>query len=885
MASASESLVQAMDKIAESVVMLDLRDLPGLAALAKGLNGLGASLSAQDGNAGEAAKAAGHLVEQIILEETKEPEKAWDTVVAAVSALQGSVAGRKDVEFPAGLGLKAVASAVTGLKADAGGLPVGVDEDILKAFVDQQLSVLPEIEAGILAVEKGGDGEALAALRRIIHTMKGEAGVVGMNEIQRVCHAMEDCLDSRRGGSSTDTLLKVKDWLDEAVACMAAGAPIPSGDAAIKLLTAEASASSRPAAGKSPAPTKVEAPESPAASPVPEPAAPAVPVADMPGFAVSDPDLARDFVAESREHFELADDGLLTLERDPADKESVAAVFRAFHTIKGVSGFLGLPPISDLAHAAETLLDDVRRGKRTFQGRVSDVTFAALDMLKALVGDLGKVLMTGGSFYARPSLPILLGDLKLVIAGSDAPLHSLADVPSARPEKPASAAAPAAVPAAASAVVNESAAPKPAAPAAGGAGLAEAMHPASEAAVPGAARSSEEGGDGGVKQTVKVDADRLDLLIDNIGELVIAQSIVAQDPEIRGLRDLRVQKNLAHLTKITRALQDMGMSMRMTPIEPTFRKMARLVRDLAKKANKQVEFAMVGKETELDRGMVDKLGDPLVHMIRNSVDHGIEASPEDRRAAGKDPVGHVTLRAFHKGGGIHIAIEDDGRGLNREALIAKGIERGMVKPEDRLSDQEAYSLIFAPGFSTAKQITEISGRGVGMDVVRRNIESLRGNVLIDTVLGKGTTFTLVLPLTMAIIDGMAVKVDSETYIVPTLSVIESMRPTPDMISTVTGKGEMIAFRGHFLPLFRLAKTFRIKGAVQDPCAGIVVVVEDSGRQIGLLVDEILGQQQTVIKSMGDALGIVPGVSGASILADGRPGLILDIGGLVKMARE
>jgi two-component system chemotaxis sensor kinase CheA len=386
-----------------------------------------------------------------------------------------------------------------------------------------------------------------------------------------------------------------------------------------------------------------------------------------------------------------------------------------------------------------------------------------------------------------------------------------------------------------------------------------------------------------VQQTMKIDADKIDLLLDTIGELVIVESIVRQDPAIQESESLSLERNLAQLTKITRSLQDMGMSMRMIPIEGTFRKMARLVRDLSRKSGKQIDFSMQGKETELDKAMVEKLGDPLIHLVRNAVDHGIESSSEERRAAGKSTVGQITLRAYHQGGSIHVEISDDGRGLDREKLAHKAIERGVITTDEGMTDEEVHALIFAPGFSTAQEITDVSGRGVGMDVVKNNIEALRGNIRIDSSPGEGSTFTLVLPLTMAIIEGMTVRLGNERYIIPLLSIIESFRPTRDMIATVTGRGETVPFRGRLLTLFRLSEIFGVDDAEQDPTRAIAVVVEDAGRQMALLVDELLGQNQTVIKSMGEAMGNIQGIAGASIMSDGTPGLIIDVHGLVKLA--
>lgn len=854
-----EEVTKLLNEIAEAAVMLDLSCLPDLAALCKQLRDLAAGCGKLGLARGEqAATKTAALIELIIFEQVPDTGKALGTINDTISALQSLVSGRSDVVFPASLGLDDLTA--SSAPAQSRDLAAGVDDGIFEAFIEQQLSVLPDIENHILAFEKDGSKEHIAALRRLIHTMKGEAGMVGISEIQEVCHKFEDYTDA---GSkvSVDVLFQTKDWLLAAAEARSAGKkePLPAA-----LLEIYKNAS---------APVNVEpAPVAPPPPPPPPPPAETAPAPQVQEEAlkISDPDLTKDFVTEAQEHFEIADQGLLTLESNPADEEAVGAVFRSFHTIKGVSGFLGLTPIGSLAHKAETLFDDVRKGKRKFEGKVADLTFASLDMLKQMVGDLGKALASGRPFQSPAGLRDLINGLEAIISGKVVETQHAAPKPAAA--QPAAAVQAPAAQAPAAEHRPEVAAPVPA-----------QAEPAAAQGEQAAGAAAKDQGESGIQQTVKIDAERLDLLIDTIGELVIAESIVAQDPEIVNLKSLRIEKHLSHLGKITRLLQDMGMAMRMMPVEPTFRKMARLVRDLAKKAGKQIEFSMTGQETEIDRGMVDKLGDPLIHMIRNSVDHGIEASPADRVAAGKDPTGHIQLKAYHKSGNIHIEIVDDGKGIDREAIIAKAIEKGMITSADKMSDREIYGLIFEAGFSTAKQITEISGRGVGMDVVRRNIESLRGNVLIETEKGKGSTFTLVLPLTTAIIDGMAVKVGDETYIIPTLSIIESFRPSPEMISTLAGKGQLIAFRNSNLPLFSLGKLFSIAGAKQDPSEAIVIILEEGGKKIGLVVDYLIGQQQTVIKSMSEAMGPVPGVSGASIMADGKPGLIIDVAGVVKLA--
>jgi two-component system chemotaxis sensor kinase CheA len=388
---------------------------------------------------------------------------------------------------------------------------------------------------------------------------------------------------------------------------------------------------------------------------------------------------------------------------------------------------------------------------------------------------------------------------------------------------------------------------------------------------------------GQLREVVKVDADRLDRLVNLIGELVIAESMVSQSCELRGGVSAQLGRHMAQLDKITRELQEMGTSLRMVPVRPTFQKMARLVRDLAKKAGKPVEFVMSGEDTELDRAVVEKIGDPLVHMIRNAVDHGLEATPAERRAAGKPDTGRVELRAFHKGGNIHIEVEDDGRGLHREVILAKARERGVVREGEVLSDREVYNLIFEAGFSTAKEVTDVSGRGVGMDVVRRNVEALRGQVDIRTEPGQGSVFSIRLPLTLAIIDGMVIRVGAERYVIPTLAINRCMRPGPADLKSVLGCGEMLNLQGSLMPLFRLGGLFNIRDAKADPAQSIAVIVENDGSSIALLADALLGQQQIVIKSLGDSLRGTPGISGGAIMPDGRVGLILDVGGLIRLA--
>ena len=380
-------------------------------------------------------------------------------------------------------------------------------------------------------------------------------------------------------------------------------------------------------------------------------------------------------------------------------------------------------------------------------------------------------------------------------------------------------------------------------------------------------------------ETVRVDRRRLDDLINQIGELVIGSSMVEQ--ELLTVNGGLALDSMSGLGKIVRDLQEMSLSLRMVPIAATFQKMNRVIRDVAKKLNKQIDFVTEGDDTELDKSVVDQIGDPLIHMVRNAADHGIEM-PDVRQAAGKNPEGTVRLRAFQQGGNIYIELADDGKGLDKQRILNKAIERGLVAPEANLSEQEIYNLIFLPGFSTASEVTELSGRGVGMDVVRRNVEALQGSVSVRSVPGQGSTVTVRLPLTLAILDGLLVRLDQEIFIIPLLSVIESVSIQAKDIRPIVGVGEVISLRGEVVSLLRLHSVLGIPRSNHDD-QGLIVIVEDQGRRVALLVDELVGQQQVVIKNLESNFRKVPGVGGATILGDGRVALILDIFGLSHMS--
>jgi two-component system, chemotaxis family, sensor kinase CheA len=417
---------------------------------------------------------------------------------------------------------------------------------------------------------------------------------------------------------------------------------------------------------------------------------------------------------------------------------------------------------------------------------------------------------------------------------------------------------------------------------------------AQHAEAPVQAHAGEHGDEAGVKfgrraedkmsaesSSIRVSVEKVDKLINLVGELVITQAMLAQmSNKVDPVLYETLLNGLGQLERSTRDLQDAVMSIRMMPISFVFNRFPRVVRDLAGKLGKQAELKTVGEGTELDKGLIEKITDPLTHLVRNSIDHGIE-SPADRVAAGKSEKGTITLRAFHQGGNVIIEVSDDGRGLDRSKILAKARERGMAAP-DTMTDAEVWHLIFEAGFSTADAITDVSGRGVGMDVVKRNIHALGGRVEIDTTTGAGTRITIRLPLTLAILDGLSVAVGSELFIVPLTYIVESLQPHAVEVKTVSGRGRVIHVRGEYLPLIALHEVFNLKPRVKDIERGIVVILETEGRKTAIVVDELVGQHQVVIKSLETNYRRVHGVSGATIMGDGKVALILDP---VAIARE
>ena len=733
----------------------------------------------------------------------------------------------------------------------------------------QKLTALTDRLVSSTLVAKSDDLPALAAVHTLLQSLRGEADRPESRAAVEAEAGGADRLGAVRDAARTTERLVESIILREVSDAEASMRQVESAVASLQQMINElmgapegqgATQKSVPPgqtqAAAAPAPTATAAP-----SPVTGGAAPAATGAgssagDQPHrIEEADLPLVFEFVAEAATHLESAEAGLLKLDEDPNDAESINAVFRGFHTIKGVAGFLNLKQIGSLAHAAETLLDLARKQKLSLTGGCLDIVLESSDAMKRLIAALDAAAKNNQPVPPDASLAALLERLERAI------------------KDPQSVAASAAKKSSETETATETAAATP--------NTTNTASAASAASAPATATPvSAASGDG----SVRVSTDRLDNLINMVGELVIAQSMANQDVLSAAGGDHRLTRSMQRLGKITRELQDLSMSMRMVPIQGVFQKMSRVVRDVSRKIGKQVDFSFTGGETELDRNVVEAIGDPLVHMVRNSVDHGIEP-PDARIRAGKPPSGKVTLRAYHQAGNVVIEIADDGRGLNKGKILQKAIANGLVPAgqESQMSEQDVFKLIFAAGLSTADKVTDVSGRGVGMDVVRKNVEALRGRIETASVEGQGSTFTIRLPLTLAVIDGLIVRVGDQRYIIPILSVEQSIRPRAQELSTVQDRGEMCLIRGAVLPLFRLHKLFNVKPKHEDPTQALIVIVEEGGRRCCLMIDELVGQQQVVIKSLSESLGQLKGVSGGAILGDGSISLILDVPGLVQLA--
>jgi two-component system, chemotaxis family, sensor kinase CheA len=601
------------------------------------------------------------------------------------------------------------------------------------------------------------------------------------------------------------------------------------------------------------------------------------------------------FFDEAQEHLESIEEKAMSLASGRHDPELLNSIFRAAHSIKGGSGTFGFTQLSEATHEMETLFDQLRKGKRQPDSSTVRLLLDACDVFKAHLGRL-----KSGDRNADATMDTVrtkISDYRSTGATATAAMVPAAAATIAPAASHESFFTPAEEyeegegfgifeEAGTSAQERPSIAVAPVESGNDKYGLFEAPAGAPGAAAGNGARNTNRDRAGGGEQSsIRVSTEKIDRIVNLVGELVIAQAMMQQaSVKLAAQQDEHLNHSLSALDRHTRDLQQAVMSIRMMPMEFVFSRFPRLVYDVSTRLGKKVHLRTQGHETELDKEMIELLIDPLTHVVRNAIDHGIE-TPEDRVAAGKPDMGTVSMRATHRGGSVIIDVSDDGRGLDRAKLLAKAREMNMPC-SDSMSDAEVFALIFEAGFSTAKQVTDLSGRGVGMDVVRRNIASLGGSVNIDSELGSGTTITIQLPLTLAVLDGMIVTVGEEQYIIPLEFVAEAIQPKEGDIKSVANLASMIAVRGEHLPLIRLHEVVGLGSSPSPLGEGrgegqLCLVVEVDNRRAALMVDTLIGQQQLVVKSLETNLHSVRGVAGATILGDGRVALILDVNSIVR----
>lgn len=722
-------------------------------------------------------------------------------------------------------------------------------QEMIRDFVNESRELLDEVEPQIIELEQrvssAGiiDERLLNGIFRLFHTLKGSASFLDLQVITNVTHKAETLLEIFRNSQvivtsqHVDLLCRAADFIRMVLDQVEQEAHDRGfEDAAQSIIDDLVEAiSSVDLEHKHPAGEEQKPQENGNVS-----------VGEEEGDMEITTDIIKRFVEEAMDFCEEAETAILALEKSP-DAIPARETLRVFHSLKGNAAFLGLPGIEKVSHLAESILEGVIAKERKCDGVTITVLLTLIDSLRS-----GIRRVEEGQFPELPDLPQLIQFVEQAldmpgIGGMDI---SAGDVAGEQEEVSSK-----------GFIQKQDGDEKPMSdqPVSNYQNSDKIQH-----------RS----------QFIRVDTDKLDQLLDLVGELVIAEAMVASHSLGSGYDQMG--KAVRQLDKVTREMQEVALSLRMVPLTTTFRKMVRLVRDLAKKENKQVELEIRGAETEVDKTVIEHISDPLVHLIRNAVDHGIE-TPAERKAAGKPEVGRVTIEARHSTGEVWIIVQDDGRGLDREEIIRKGVEKGIITDGqgENLPDEDVWQLIFEPGFSTAKEVSDVSGRGVGMDVVRENVEKMNGRIEVYNRPGCGTTFLIRIPLTLAIIEGMIIKVGESRYTIPIGSIKESFKPLPSMITRTPDGLEVVQLRGKLLPVLRLHEIYNIETSCQELTEGILIAVQNNEQMSCLFVDELVGQQQIVIKGLPGYLEHVKGISGCAILSDGSVSLIMDIAGLLQ----
>lgn len=753
-------------------------------------------------------------------------------------------------------------------------------EAIKVTFFQECEELLADLEGGLLAMQEGsGDLETVNAVFRAVHSIKGGAGAFGLEPLVRFAHVFETLLDAVRSGAVPSTielaavLLRASDILADHVSAARGLGDVDM--AASAAMATELEHWTDPNA--SPAPAAAPVAEAPVAEAPVQAAPPAAAPAD--DDAMDDDDLGFVFVPQTitveaqAADAEMAPDNVWTVSIRPKSDlyrkaNETALLLRELSRLGPIKATLDdrhLPELDELDPEAAYVTWNVRVETEEDETAIREV-FEFVD------GDCDLDIIRGEATVEQLAALVSAGEISAAEVQAPPPAEPV--VAEAPAPAPAPVEAPVAVEAAAPAPAPVAEAPKAAAPAA----------PAAPAAAPAKAAQVEVPGPG--QSVIRVDPERIDRLIDLVGELVINQAMLAQRVGEYGIApSSNLAMGLDELEQLTREIQDSVMAIRAQPVKSVFQRMPRLVREVANMTGKQARLVMDGENTEVDKTVIERLAEPITHMLRNAIDHGLE-SPDERKAAGKNPEGMVRLAALHRSGRIVIEVSDDGKGINRERVFGIAVKKGLIAPDLQLTDEEIDNLIFLPGFSTAEKISDVSGRGVGMDVVKRSVQALGGRISISSRPGQGSTFTLSLPLTLAVLDGMVVDVAGETLVVPLAAIVESLRPKPEEIRPLGPVGSVLAVRDSFVPLIDVGLTLGYRDQSPPPTDGVVLLVEgEDGSRAALVADAIHGQRQVVIKSLEQNYQQVEGVAAATILGDGRVALILDVDATINLRRR
>ena len=764
------------------------------------------------------------------------------------------------------------------------------------SFFEESFEALDSMEAALLKLDVGAPNpEGVNTVFRVAHSIKGGAGMFGFKEVASFTHTLETLLDELRSGRMqvsthiSDQLLISVDVLRAMMTSVQRKEPVDMQKVADlqfdleQIVATKGGGAATPTAALSvPVATPV-APAAAASSAMAADAAAGAPAAGAAGAASGSGPVVAHWAISFRALPEL-----LLRGNDPLAIFSSLAELGTLHV---TANFDAVPKLRQL-DAERCYLAWALKLESGCSREQVDAAFewaagdCEVSVERVEAGVSAPAAATAGT-SAASGTNVAAG----ASAAAGAPAASAGGATAASATATTASASATGAPSTATGAVGATAVAAPSANASTAAAPSAATSAAATPTAASAPRATAAPGDaakadaakGGEHSSIRVSIEKIDELINTVGELVITQAMLSElGRKLEGPVADQFRSGLSQLERNMRELQESVMRVRMLPISFTFSRFPRMVRDLAQRLGKQIELKLTGEHTELDKTVLEKIGDPLVHLVRNSVDHGIE-STDKRVAAGKSPVGIVHLDACHRGGNIAVEIRDDGGGLDKSRILAKAKSRGLVGQNDVLSDEQIHELIFLPGFSTAEKTTDVSGRGVGMDVVRRNVKELGGKIEIRSELGKGSRFTITLPLTLAIVDGQSVSVGTETYIVPLTSIIESLQLQSHLVNELSGRGEVFSFRGDYLPIVRLHEVFGVTPRARALHEGLIVVAEGDGRRIGLFVDELLGQQQVVIKSMENNYGPIDGVAGATILGDGAVALILDLPGLIRVA--